>query len=131
MKRLRFTMFTALAALALPMMAQEAARHIPIDQLGAEAGKDYKGDGLEVKAAAHGATLRCDFQKLTGRLTAGGLWLESAGEGSTPVPFRVLARGVGRGHAEVLPEQGTVNVDGSLARHFRDGVIEEYSARTS
>jgi hypothetical protein len=37
---------------------------IPMDQIGAVAGKQYSGDGLSIVATPDGARLRCVFQKL-------------------------------------------------------------------
>jgi hypothetical protein len=69
---------------------------IPINQLGAVAGKQYQGDGLSVRAAATGAELRCAFQRLEGEVTSAGLWLRSTADGAAGERFRVLATGVGR-----------------------------------
>jgi hypothetical protein len=50
---------------------------IPMNQLGAVAGKQYEGDGLSVSAVPRSgsARLRCVFQRLEGEATAEGLWL--------------------------------------------------------
>jgi hypothetical protein len=69
---------------------------IPLNQLGAVAGKQYQGDGLSVRATATGAELRCAFQRLEGEVTAKGLWLRSTADNSSGERFRVLATGVGR-----------------------------------
>ena len=55
---------------------------IPLDQLGAAAGKQYQGDGLSVRVTPAGARLRCVFQRLEGEVTAEGLWLSSTAEGA-------------------------------------------------
>ena len=70
------------------------AEAIPWSQLGARAGADYQGDALAMTATAEGARLKCGFQKLEGRATAEGLWLESGAEGGGK--FRVVAVAVGR-----------------------------------
>jgi hypothetical protein len=69
---------------------------IPLNQLGAVAGKQYQGDGLSVRATATGAELRCAFQRLAGEVTAEGLWLRSTAVEADGERFRVLATGVGR-----------------------------------
>jgi hypothetical protein len=69
---------------------------IPMNQLGAVAGKQYQGDGLSVRATATGAELRCAFQRLEGEVTAEGLWLRSTADNSSGERFRVRAVAVGR-----------------------------------
>jgi hypothetical protein len=77
----------------LPGGAAPAAA-IPLDQLGAVAGKQYQGDALGIAATPEGARLRCGFQKLEGRATSEGLWLESTEPGGGRL--RVMATAVGR-----------------------------------
>jgi hypothetical protein len=69
---------------------------IPMDQLGAVAGKQYQGDGLSVSVTPDGARLRCAFQRLEGQVTREGLWLSSTADGSSGERFRVMAMEVGR-----------------------------------
>jgi hypothetical protein len=69
---------------------------IPMNQLGAVAGKQYQGDGLSVRGTATGAELRCAFQRLEGEVTAEGLWLRSTAVEAEGERFRLLATGVGR-----------------------------------
>jgi hypothetical protein len=69
---------------------------IPMNQLGAVAGKKYQGDGLSLRATATGAELRCAFQRLEGEVTTAGLWLRSTADGTAGERFRVRAVAVGR-----------------------------------
>ena len=69
---------------------------IPLDQLGAVAGKQYQGDGLSVSAMPEGARLRCAFQRLEGHVTSEGLWLSSTADNVSGERFRVMAIEVGR-----------------------------------
>ena len=107
--------------------AEEATKSIPFDQLGAEAGKDYKGAGLAITPSDGEASLRCDFQKLRGNLTSEGLWLESTGQEAASVPFRVVAQSFGRATLQTLATAGRVDVTSTLARLIRPGLVEEYS----
>jgi hypothetical protein len=122
---------------------------IPMDQIGAVAGKQYQGDGLSMAATPEGARLRCVFQKLDGQATPEGLWLTSTTDTSKGERFRVVASAVGRqegGRASsraltsspfpemfglaatlALPEAGKVEVTGQVARFIRPGLTEEYS----
>ena len=68
--------------------AANHAKPIPMDQLGAVAGKQYQGDGLSVTATPDGARLRCVFQKLEGQVTPQGLWLVSTVEPQTEEVWR-------------------------------------------
>ncbi len=69
---------------------------IPLDQIGAVAGMQYKGDGLSVVPTPEGAGLRCVFQKLQAQATPEGLWLASTAAASEGERFRVMAVAVGR-----------------------------------
>jgi hypothetical protein len=122
---------------------------IPMDQLGAVAGKQYQGDGLSVSATPDGARLRCAFQRLEGQVTREGLWLSSTADGSSGERFRVKAMEVGRvtpcapfqdwlnpgAHGVARPTSmlptltgsGLVNVTDNAARFIRPGLTEEYS----
>jgi hypothetical protein len=123
---------------------------IPWTALGAQAGAQYQGDGLSIRATEDGARLWCVFQKLEGHATTEGLWLASSDTCSirrepdlifrmirlTPDAtnqdghdrFRVMARAFGRANlVRELPAKGSVSVQPALARFTRPGVIEEYS----
>ena len=100
---------------------------IPVDQIGAVAGKQYSGDGLAVLATPEGAQLRCLFQKLDGEVTREGLWLASTVAEAPPGKFRVVATAVKReGGGGVLAATGRVEVADQLARFIRPGLTEEY-----
>ena len=122
---------------------------IPMDQLGAVAGKQYHGDGLSVSATPEGARLRCMFQRLEGEATREGLWLTSTVTNAVADRFRVVAADVRRLTSTrilqletrnvlqslltsaatdqgVLPRAGTVEVAGNVVRFARPGLVEEY-----
>jgi hypothetical protein len=86
----------ALTAVAFALTGSAGAENspIPFSQIGAKATADYHGDAFAVTATADGARLRCGFQKLEGRATAEGLWVES----TTPSGgrLRLVATAVGR-----------------------------------
>ena len=110
----------------------QPAKSIPFGQLGAEAQKQYSGDGIGITPTAGGARLRAAFQKLEGQATAEGLWLESTAEGNgQPEHFRVLAIAQGRAAAPpsagLLPRTGTIQVARETALFVRSGLVEEYS----
>ena len=107
---------------------------IPPEQIGRAAGKQYSGDGLAVVATQDGALVRCAFQCLKGRATVEGLWLTSAVDGAGGEPFRVMARGLGRGGGECgaavaqnLAGSGRVEVVEGVVHFIRPGLTEEYS----
>ena len=85
-----------MAANQSPAGAPAKSEPIPMDQIGAVAGKQYHGDGLAVAATPEGARLRCVFQKLEGQATPEGLWLTSTTESSKGERFRVVTSAVGR-----------------------------------
>jgi hypothetical protein len=87
----------ALAGLALVLIntARAGNSSIAFSEIGAKATADYRGDALGVAATSEGAHLRCGFQKLEGRATSEGLWLESTAPGGGK--FRLVAQAVGRG----------------------------------
>jgi len=66
---------------------------IPFDQLGAEAQKSYKGDGMGITPTADGARLKAVMQDLEAEATAEGLWLRSVADedAGKNVRFRVKA----------------------------------------
>lgn len=116
--------------------ASKTSSPIPLDQLGAVAGKQYQGGGLAVTATPDGARLRCVFQRLEGQATSEGLWLTSTAESPSAERFRIVAVAVGRKHAEhaglhspvsTLPAFGIVKVEDKVVRFQRPGVMEEYS----
>ena len=88
---LRAALHPLLAILVLPLLlvlaltgaagADSKAAAIPLSEIGAKATADYQGDALGVVATAEGARLKCGFQKLEGRATVKGLWLESTAAG--------------------------------------------------
>src|SRR5580658_11337484 len=83
--------FTAQAAGApASSSAGHSAAPIPIDQIGAVAGKQYSGDWLAVVSSPEGARLRCAFQRLDAQVTTAGLWLNSTVDGAKGEPFRVV-----------------------------------------
>ena len=112
------------------------AAAIPLDQIGAVAGKQYSGDGLAVASTPKGATLRCAFQRLNASVTTEGLWLISTKDGAKGEPFRVMAVQLGRANPSLnsqlstlnfLPAAGNVEVEGQTVRFVRPGLTEEYS----
>jgi hypothetical protein len=126
------------ASMANKTAPEQPTQSIPMDQLGAAAQKQYSGDGIAITPTADGARLSAAFQKLAGRATAEGLWLEStAGEGDKPERFRVLASAIGRHEGSVdirsaasqlvrLPNSGTVQATPESAVFARPGLVEEY-----
>ena len=91
----QFGLALTAVALALPDNGAGENSPIPFSQIGAKATAEYQGDALRVTHTAKGARLRCAFQKLEGRATAEGLWLESTGSDSTG-KLRLVATAVGR-----------------------------------
>jgi hypothetical protein len=98
-RRIGPALLTLLAALALaltvPARAETQPAAIPFSEIGARATANYQGDALGVMATADGARLRCGFQKLEGRATPEGLWLQSTRPGGGQL--RLVAVAVGRG----------------------------------
>ena len=90
-----------------PAAAPARSEPIPMDQIGAVAGKQYQGDGLSVTATPEGARLRCVFQKLEGEATREGLWLTSTVTNTMNERFRVKAVAVGR-------QQSSIGSDGCI-----------------
>jgi hypothetical protein len=72
-----FGLAVAALALALTGLARSENARIPFSEIGAKATADYQGDALGITATPEGTRLRCGFQKLEGRATPEGLWLES------------------------------------------------------
>ena len=68
-------------ALAITCLARANNAPIPFSEIGGKATVDYQGEALGITATPDGARLRCGFQKLEGRATAQGLWLESSAPG--------------------------------------------------
>jgi hypothetical protein len=96
----------------------------PWDQISAEAGADYHGEGLTVTVTEEGARLHCVFQRLDGEATSEGLWLKSTVTNPRGDRFRVVARAVGQ---QALSSRGTVRVTNQTVRFTRAGLVEEYS----
>jgi hypothetical protein len=69
---------------------------IPLDQIGATVEKEYKGEGLSVRATPGGARLRCVFQRMECEATREGLWLTSTADESRSERLRVVATAVRR-----------------------------------
>ena len=82
----------ATPALVVWGAASAANPPISFSEIGQRATADYHGDALAVTATADGAHLRCGFQKLEGRATAEGLWLESTAAGGGKL--RLVAQAV-------------------------------------
>jgi hypothetical protein len=112
---------------------------IPWNEIGANAGVDYKGGGLAMTPTESGARLSCVFQRLEGKATPEGLWLTFTVTNTASDRFRVTAMEVGRKAANAtsnssypnsgiqLPGAGDVSVDGQKVRFNRPGLTEEYS----
>ena len=126
-------MALALAALALgatPVRAEEQAKAIPFDQLGAEAQKQYAGDGIGITPTAGGARLRAIMQRIEGEATAEGLWLSSTADEDAGLVnrFRVRAVEMGRmGRMSPIGLTGVVQATKDAAVWLRPGLAEEYS----
>ncbi len=133
-------MKTLLACLAfiivLPLSAQtittveEQPKPIPFDQLGAEAQKQYAGDGISITPTAGGARLRAIMQRIEGEATAEGLWLSSTAEEDAGLVnrFRVRAVEMGRmGRMSQIAPTGLVQATKDAAVWLRPGLAEEYS----
>jgi len=127
------TLFWTLQVAAQPPVdATRQSTPIPMDQIGAVAGKSYQGDGLAITATANGARLHCDFQQLEGQATSEGLWLNSTTAAANGEHFRLVATAVSRQTGQPtsaiqLPGTGSVCVAGSMVRFDRAGLTEEYS----
>src|SRR5207249_8604397 len=90
-----------LAALGLslvPTCLNAGSSAIPWSQISAQAGEDYRGDGVVVSPIPQSgsARLRCVFQRLEGEATREGLCLNSTGTNAVKHRFRVIATAVGR-----------------------------------
>jgi hypothetical protein len=79
---------------AITSLARAENARIPFSEIGAKATADYQGAALGITATPEGACLRCGFQKLEGRATSEGLWLESTVPGGGE--FRLVATTVRR-----------------------------------
>lgn len=109
----------------------EADRSIPLSHLGEVAQTQYQGDEIAISTADDGtALLRAGFQKLQGRVTATGLWMESTRrkDKDNAAPFRLRADAVGRqrGPFYGLSTSGRVLVGDGSVSWLRPGVVEEY-----
>ena len=121
----RFVQLLPLYFVCAALSAEPAAKAIPFDQLGVEAGKQYSGEGIGVTPTATGARLRASFQDLEAEATPEGLWLQSTGDedGNREVRFRLRAVEVSGRRIE---EKGEVRVTPEAAAWLRPGLIEEY-----
>src|SRR5213592_3068513 len=82
----------------MPTCLNAGSSAIPWSQIGAQAGEDYRGDGVAVSPIAQSgsARLRCVFQRLEGEDTREGLWLTSTATNGVKERFRVVGVAVGR-----------------------------------
>ena len=94
------------------------------DDVGRKATLDYSGDGLSVFTAGGAVRMRCNFQKLEGEATAGGLWILSTATPGAVERFRLVASGI---NGVALPVEGVVAMNNQRARFIRPGLTEEYS----
>ncbi|MES2922756.1 MAG: choice-of-anchor D domain-containing protein [Verrucomicrobiota bacterium] len=108
-------------------LADGSASSIPFSQLGAKATAESNGEGTGVRISPEGACLHTDFQKLAGRITREGLWLESTAKGGGGL--RLTARAIGRIDCfrHDLPKTGSVTVGEKTVTFSRPGLTEEYS----
>jgi hypothetical protein len=119
-------------------LGQPAAKSepIPMDQIGAVAGKQYSGDGLSVTPTPDGARLRCVFQKLEGAATSEGLWLTSTVTDQAKDRFCVKAVAVSRGSAWSAPDSsallasGGAKAEGVARRGSRESGAEAHAVQT-
>jgi hypothetical protein len=105
-------------ALAITGLARAENARIPFSEIGAKATADYQGDALGIMAAPDGARLRCGFQKLEGRATHQGLWLESTvpGGGHLRLVAVVVGRGDSRARQCALTEAASSVRSGTMLR---------------
>lgn len=142
MKRCSLIGFALLSVLAVThggdKIAASVPTAIPWNEIGANAGTDYGGDGLAVTPTKSGARLRCVFQRLDGEATPGGLWLTSTVTNGAGDRFGLMAMAVGRRAAgpsdfrktifgTPLAAKGTLSICGQMVRFVRPGLTEEYS----
>ena len=98
-------------ASAAPPSAAAQPQSIPFDQLGAEAQKQYSGDGIRIIPTKDGAQLKAIMQDLEAQATPEGLWVTSTADEDAGKPnrFRVRATEVGRvGRAAAPPAAASV-----------------------
>jgi len=101
---------------------------IPVDMIGEEALKHYKGHGVGINPTKDGAILNSALQDLEGEATAEGLWLTSRAEEDAGQQNRVMVRasGLGRDVLQALPTTGEIRTSADLVAWERSGVVEEY-----
>ena len=101
---------------------------IPVDMIGDEALKHYKGHGVGINPTKDGAILNSALQDLEGEATAEGLWLTSRAEEDAGQQNRVMVRasGLGRDVPQALPATGEIRTSADLVAWVRSGVVEEY-----
>lgn len=107
----------------------KASESIALDQIGAEAQKQYSGEGVSITPTAGGSQLEASFQMLEGEVTDEGLWLSS--KTGTEEKFRVVATTIGRATQPApgkltFATHGRVEVAEEVSRFIRPGLIEEY-----
>jgi hypothetical protein len=116
-----------------------APRSIPLEQLGAEAQKQYGGGDISITPIPGGAKLRAMMQDLEAEANSEGLWLISTADEDKGRPnrFRVRAMEVGRGKSPAVDQAGTVLTPTGTVRCTKDaavftraGVVEEYTVST-
>ena len=102
--------------------APQKEQSIPFDQLGAEAQKQYKGDGIRIIPVKDGAKLNAIMQDLEAEATPEGLWITSTADEDAGKPnrFRVRAVEVGRVRAcsacrASVPDATTANPHAATA----------------
>jgi hypothetical protein len=112
---------------ATALHAADAPAPMAFSEIGAKASADYQGDAIGVTATPEGASLHTGFQKLSGRVTEEGLWLDS-NEGDSD-GLTLSAAALGRTGAELLPlpTKGVVALADQKVTWTRPGMVEEYS----
>lgn len=104
---------------------------IPFDQIGAQAQKQYQGDGIAILPSPTGAFLRAATQDLEAHAGSDGLWLTSRSDedGGKANRFQLRAMEVGRGGVKSwrATADGVVQLVGETAAFVRPGITEEYS----
>src|SRR5579884_164139 len=79
---------------AAPMRTRRTP--IPFDQIGTTANRQAVSKNLFLFPSTDGASIRCTFQKLEGRVNSNGLWLSSTTGASNGTPCRIIAQSFGR-----------------------------------
>ncbi|MBK8091506.1 MAG: choice-of-anchor D domain-containing protein [Verrucomicrobiaceae bacterium] len=112
---------------------QPQMQPIRMDQLGAEAQKQYAGDGISITPTKDGASLKAVMQDLEAEATREGLWLMSTSDEDAGKPnrFRIKALEIGGEGSKDAPrrlaDHGTVRATQEVVAWLRPGLVEEYS----